>query len=167
MDNLDFEQLYEESVKQVFRFLLGLCGDYYIAEELTQETFVKAYQHIGRFRGDCKLSVWLCQIGKNLYFDQIKKERCHVPLEEAAALQSGFDVEESVLNADTVKNILNLLEKIPEPQQTIFLFRVFCQYSYREIGEHYGRSDGWVRVMYYRAKVMIQEKLKEEKHYEM
>lgn len=167
MDNHDFEQLYESCVKQVFRFLLGLCGDYYIAEELTQETFVKAYQHIDRFQGSCKLSVWLCQIGKNLYLDRIKKEHRHVPLDDASSLHSTFDLEETALNSDTVRNILELVGRLPEPQQTIFLFRAAAQYSYREIGERYGHSEGWARVMYYRAKRVLQDKLKEEKHYEM
>ena len=59
-----FEAVYEELFPQVYRYLLVLCGDRDLAEELAQETFFQAIQHIDSFRGDCKLYVWLCQIGK-------------------------------------------------------------------------------------------------------
>lgn len=62
---MDFEKLYDEQFPMVYRYLAVLSGDPSLAEELTQETFYRAIQHSASFRGECKLSVWLCQIGKN------------------------------------------------------------------------------------------------------
>ena len=69
-----FEEVYQKYLKEVYCFLLRLSGDREIAEELTQQTFAIAFEKLENFRGECKLSVWLCQIAKHLYFDYLKKE---------------------------------------------------------------------------------------------
>lgn len=61
----EFEKIYSEYYDSVYRYLLALCRDEAWAEEITQEAFFKALKNIGSFRGECKLSVWLCQIAKN------------------------------------------------------------------------------------------------------
>lgn len=73
MDNNDFEIIYKKYVSKVFSFILKLSGNYYVAEEITQETFVRAYISLPSYRGECRLEVWLCQIAKNLFFDYIKQ----------------------------------------------------------------------------------------------
>lgn len=70
-----FEAVYEELFPQVYRYLLVLCGDRDLAEELAQETFFQAIQHIDSFRGDCKLYVWLCQIGKRKYLAGLRRQK--------------------------------------------------------------------------------------------
>ena len=65
MENETFSKIYEDYARQVFHFLLKLSGNYDTAEELTQETFVKAYLSLDGFRGECRLFVWLCQNSPN------------------------------------------------------------------------------------------------------
>ena len=74
MNNSEFELVYQKYAKQLFYFLLKLCGDYDMAEDLAQETFMRAYQSIDSFRGDCRLDVWLCKIGKNLFYNQQRRD---------------------------------------------------------------------------------------------
>ena len=69
----DIEALYREYGKTVYFFLLSLCRNESLAEELTQETMFRAIMNIGSFRGDGKITVWLCQIAKNLYYEHQKK----------------------------------------------------------------------------------------------
>ena len=64
----DFSEIYTEHFSDVYRYVLSLCRDETIAEEVTQETFFKAMRGIDKFNGSCKLFVWLCQIAKNTYF---------------------------------------------------------------------------------------------------
>ena len=64
---MDFDQLYKEQFPVVYHYLAGLCGNQALAEELTQETFCRAIEHSASFQGQCRLSVWLCQIGKNCW----------------------------------------------------------------------------------------------------
>ena len=72
---MDFDQLYEEQFPMVYRYLMGLCGNRALAEELAQETFCRAIEHSDSFQGKCRLSVWLCQIGKNCWFSYLRKSK--------------------------------------------------------------------------------------------
>lgn len=62
---LDIEYIYNEYFTTVYKYLYSLCHDKDIAEELTQETFCRSIKTLSRFRGECKISAWLCQIAKN------------------------------------------------------------------------------------------------------
>ena len=76
MDESDeLEGVYDQYFRDVYIFVLSLSRDEQIAEEITQETFFKALKRIEQFRGDCKMSVWLCQIAKNTYFSYMDGQR--------------------------------------------------------------------------------------------
>lgn len=70
-----FDEVYLLYANEIFKYLMCLTGDRDLAEELTQETFYRAYRNIDKFEGKCKLSVWLCQIAKNSYCTYCKKEK--------------------------------------------------------------------------------------------
>ena len=85
MENLD--EIYRRHAATVYKFLLSLCHDTHMAEELTQETFYQAVRSIHRFDGSCQVSTWLCQIAKHLFYQQLRKTRREEPLpEEETAL---------------------------------------------------------------------------------
>ena len=63
---LDMDSVYREYVTVVYKFLLSLCYEEDMAEELTQETFYQAVRSANRYDGSCKVSTWLCQIAKHL-----------------------------------------------------------------------------------------------------
>ena len=72
MHNVSNEKdIYIEYAGVVKRFLISLSGNVDLAEDLTQETFYQAYKSIHRYNGKCKMSVWLCQIAKHIYFDYL------------------------------------------------------------------------------------------------
>lgn len=81
----DFDAIYQQYGKTVYCFLLSLSRDESLAEELTQETMFRAIMNINSFRGDSKPSVWLCQIGKNLYFEWLKKSKRTIPIDDSLA----------------------------------------------------------------------------------
>ena len=74
-DSAKEKDIYMEYANIVKRFLISLSGNVDLAEDLTQETFYQAYKSIHRYNGNCKMSVWLCQIAKHVYFDYLKKEK--------------------------------------------------------------------------------------------
>ena len=75
----DLEKIYVEYFEPVYKFLISLGCDSHSAEEITQETMFIAIQKIDSFKGKCKLSVWLCQIAKNLYFKKPNHtEKCSI-----------------------------------------------------------------------------------------
>ena len=71
----DFDGVYQRLFPQVYRYLCALCRNSGLAEELAQETFVQALEHLERFRGECSLYTWLCQIGKNQYRNWLRRNR--------------------------------------------------------------------------------------------
>lgn len=71
----DVEKLYKEYAQVIYKFLLCLTNNVDLSEDLTQETFYYAMQQIDNFKGTCKISVWLCQIAKYLWYGHIKKEK--------------------------------------------------------------------------------------------
>lgn len=94
-----FEEVYQKYLKEVYCFLLRLSGDREIAEELTQQTFAIAFEKLENFRGECKLSVWLCQIAKHEYYAWTKKQKRYAN-----------KLDEN--HADQGEDLLNLLRKV-------------------------------------------------------
>lgn len=158
-----FREIYEANVNEVYGFLLSLCRDESLAEDLTQETFLKAIDRIDTFRGDCKISVWLCQIGKHLFYRHYNKTRAHnakqIPSEETWVEQSP---EGDVLLRAEASEILRHLHTMDEPYKEVFMLHIFGEISLKEISLLFGKSDSWARVTFYRAKAIIIQKLKGE-----
>lgn len=160
---MDFEEVYTREFPVVYKYLLALCGNPTLAEELAQETFYRAIQSSGTFRGTCKLSVWLCQIGKNLYISQLRKEqrRKSFSLDEIDKQQTAHsDPEETLLRRDTAMTLHRLLHALPEPYREVFSLRTLGELSFVQIGDLFGKSESWARVTYYRAKQKLKEATK-------
>ena len=150
---MDKEKLYLEYFDQVYRFLLKMGADVNLAEELTAETMYRAINNIGKFKAECKLSVWLCQIAKNLYLSKLREDKCYTVLDDNIALnEEKTDTELSV-------KILQKVHELDEPYKEVFELRVFGELSFAEIAEIFGRTESWARVTYHRAKLKIKERM--------
>ena len=155
-----FEEVYKSYFPTVYGYLLNLCRDDALAEELTQETFLRALQSIGGYRGDCKLSVWLCQIAKNLYFSYAKRRKRHVSLEELPEETiAAADPEEQVIHQELSRRVREVLQTLDEPYRAVFRMRAFGELPFAEIARLHGKTESWARVTYHRAKMKIQEEL--------
>lgn len=157
--DISFEKYYED----VLRFLRGLSGDEYLAEELTQETIYRALKSIDTFRGDSDLRVWLCSIAKNLFFTHCKKQKRAI--QDAAYENCGSEEKlfvQVVEDKETAFRIHKILHELREPYKEVFSLRVFGELSFQEIGELFQKSEHWACVTYHRAKGMVQERLGEK-----
>lgn len=155
----DFEKIYLEYYDTVFQYVLSLCKDEQWAEELTQEAFFKALKNIGTFRGECKLSVWLCQIAKNTFYTSAKRLERQVdyPLE---LIPTDETIDQRLLNKETAFHIHQLLHALEEPYKEVFWMRTFGELSFKEIGILFEKTESWARVTYHRAKMKIREGVK-------
>lgn len=156
---MDFDQLYEEQFPMVYRYLTGLCGNRALAEELAQETFCRAIEHSDSFQGKCRLSVWLCQIGKNCWLSYLRKSKKQAGEGALEGMSSTQNVEEDLLVRESARQIHQRLHALPEPYREVFTLRVFAELPFGQIGELFGKSENWARVTYYRAKQKIKEGL--------
>ena len=155
----DFEEVYAVYFDDVYRYLLSLSGSESVAEELTSETFFRAMDALGRFRGECSVRVWLCQIAKNLYYSHLRREKRLVPLEEAASACESH--EDSLADRSEAARIQTLLHGLREPYKEVFMWRVYGEKSFRDIGALFGKTENWACVTYHRAKRMIREGLED------
>ena len=149
----DLDEIYRRHAATVYKFLLSLCHDTHMAEELTQETFYQAVRSIDRFDGSCQVSTWLCQIAKHLFYQDLRKKRREEPLpEEEGALPPLPSAEAEVLDRSGQLDLLRRVHGLPEPGREVVYLRIFGNLSFREIGEVLGRTETWARVTYYRCK---------------
>lgn len=154
----DFDEIYSQYFSEIYKFVLSLCQNPALAEEITQETFFKALKNIDGFKGNCKLSTWLCHIAKNTVYSHAKKQNKQVdyPLE---MLLSQENIEEQFSDRETADAIHKVLHKLKEPYKEVFWLRVFGELSFSQIGALFDKTESWARVTYYRAKVLIKEEL--------
>ena len=159
---MEFEQIYNTYFKSVYRYIWKLSGDEHIAEEITSETFLKAMKSIGDFRGECDMRVWICQIAKNTYYSYLKNNHRTASADEAE-LQSITDpnafIEEQIGIQEEAHQIREILHTMPDPYKEVFMWRVFGELTFKEIGALYSKTDNWACVTYHRARKMIQDKI--------
>lgn len=166
---MNFEQMYRTCFRPVYLYILRLSGDAHIAEEITAETFFRALRASDSFRGDCDIRVWLCQIAKNLYYSHVRKNS-RVNESDMDILEniqdSSFTPEDLVCIDDSARHIRKILHEMPEPYKEVFMWRVYGDLSFGEIGRMYRKSDNWACVTYHRARKIIRRRLEDENHEE-
>ena len=156
----DFDEIYREYFSDVYKYVLSLSRNEAIAEEVTQETFFKAMRHIDQFNGTCKLYVWLCQIAKNTYFSFYQKQKRTVSDMGIDFSDTAPDIETDYLEKDAARRLHVWLHNLEEPYKEVFTLRVFGELPFSQIGELFGKTDSWARLVFYRAKKQLQEAMK-------
>ena len=155
----DFEMVFRDNNQFVFRFLMKLCGDVSLAEELTQETFFRAYMNLSALRNEDKVAVWLCQIAKNTYFAWFNEQKRKQPISQPTPADSTPDIAELFEEKELAGRAFSVLHALEEPYKEVFLLSVFGGLSLKDISAMFGKSESWARVTYYRAKQKIMEGL--------
>lgn len=157
---MDLERFYRENYRIVYGYLYSLCGDRAWAEDLTSETFLKAIIKLDSFDGKGKISTWMCTIGKNLYLNERKRSRRHVPLDSVVIMEE-CTMEEKYIDKQLAELIRRASTELDEVKQQVFTMRL-NGLSFREIGEALGKTENWARVTFFRAKNEILDRLEGE-----
>ena len=158
----DLDEVYSKFSGTVTSYLLRLCGNQQLAEELTQETFYQAVRCIGRFDGKSSISTWLCSIARHLYYDYLRKQKPTVPVTDT--IPSPEDFTDRIENRDQAMHAHRVLHALEEPFREVFTLRTFCDLSHSQIAELFGKSESWSRVTYFRARQMLQKAIREDHH---
>jgi RNA polymerase sigma-70 factor (ECF subfamily) len=156
----EFEKLFQENKEFIFKYLMKLTQDPSTAEEMTQETFFRAYMNYASLRNKDKASVWLCQIAKNTYFAWFNEQKKTDSIEDLEALSDGINIEEVFVRKDLSQKALQYLHDLDEPYKEVFTMNVFGGFSLKDISTIFGKSESWARVTFYRAKQKILEKMR-------
>ena len=162
MKSMDFDEIYKTHAEMIYRFLLRMCNDEHLAEDLMQDTFLKAIEKINTFDMRCKLSTWLCQIAKNTYLDYMRKRK-NQPDEELCEEEisdTEMSAEDMFISTEAAGEIHRMIHKLDEPYKEVFLLRFYAELSYKEIGNIFGKSEVWGRVTYLRGKDLLLHMIK-------
>ena len=152
------EKLYETCYMRVFSYAMTLAGERSQAEEITQETFFRAFSKQSEFRGESDEVTWLCAIAKNYWLDEKRRgKRTEAMPEEMTDLGSG--PEQAAMDRDSSFRIHMALHQLEEPYREVFELRVFGELSFREIGMIFSKTENWARVTYHRARLKLQERM--------
>lgn len=159
------EELYKEYSKLVYNYLYSLCRNKYTAEELTQETFYRAIKGVDKFKGNSKVTTWLCQIAKNIWIDYLNHEKqvSLVPFDDDT--QNLFIekmVESETEERDEIIDLYKQIHKLDEKTKEVCLLRIRGELSFKEIGEILGKTEEWARITFYRGKIRLKEGVKDE-----
>ena len=157
---LDFEKIFRENQDFIYRYLLKMCSNASLAEELTQETFFRAYMNLTGLRKEEKVTVWLCQIAKNTYFAWYNQQKKLQPLEETEISDTTPDLADIFTQRELSSAAYTCLHKMDEPYKEVFMLCVFGGLSLKEISSLFGKSESWARVTFYRAKQKMMEGMK-------
>ena len=156
----NIEEIYKQYSNTVYKYLFCLTDKEDIAEELTQETFAIAVKEIKKFKGECKVSVWLCQIAKHLWYKEVKKSKTHkdIPIENITEdLEVIETTEDIVCKKEEKLKLFKDMQKLDNLSREVVYLRTIGNLNFVEIGEILGKTANWARVTFYRAKQKIRE----------
>lgn len=163
-DAAAFQQIYEQHHRFVLRFLYAMVGEIGLAEEFTQETFVRAFTSIGKMRNEAQTSTWLGGIAKNVagdWFRSRQRERRNLEIDKLPFKGSGGDSPNSpdaeLLKIELQDVILDALGKLSEDKRLVFVLKILQYKSYAEIAEITGSPIPKLKTDLHRARIEMRE----------
>jgi RNA polymerase sigma-70 factor (ECF subfamily) len=149
----EFRELYDRYAPDVRRFALGLCADPFVAEDLTSETFARAWTAHGRIRQDT-VKAYLFTIARNLHRDWRRRTRRDDPLGEDIA-DTRASPERQAEDRSSLDLALTAMRRLSEGDRTALLMRAHDQMSYEQISQALGLSVGAAKVKVHRARLRL------------
>ncbi len=157
-----FSELVGRYQNRIYRFLVRLTRSEDDALDLTQETFLRAYQGLARWRPDARFSTWLFQIARNLAFDLMRRNRHieFVPLaDDDTAPSPGPGPEADFEIAQRLRMVDEALARLPVEHREILLLREIEEMSYEEISAVLNLNSGTVKSRLARARAALLERV--------
>ncbi len=166
-----FEALMRKYYPRLLNFIHRFVGQRAIAEDLTQEVFMKVYQAVSAYRPESKFQTWIYTIAKNISLNELRRnKKSTVSLDEPLSSQdgelkrevedpSGVRPDEELLRQETVRAVRQAIHALPENQRMAVILRRYEQFSYEEIAQTMRISVKAVKSLLSRAKENLKNKL--------
>ena len=156
----EFEKLFDENREFIFKYLMKMTQNISLSEELTQETFFRAYMNYASLRNKEKASVWLCQIAKNTYYAWYNEQKKKASIDDLDFMSESKTLEDEFVQKELSQKALLCLHELDEPYKEVFMLSVFGGFSLKDISSIFGKSESWARVTFYRAKQKLLERMR-------
>jgi len=169
---LDFDLVVRQHQRRVYRVLLGLVRDPDLADGLTQDCFVRAYEKRASFRGEASIGTWLISIAINLARDHARNRRAGfwrrlfaAPAEEAeaaleAAPASSPSPERWLLAREALHQVWEIVGELPQRQREVFMLRFAEEMPLEEIALALGMQPGTVKAHLFRAVGTVRKQMR-------
>ena len=166
-----FEKLMERNYKRVFNLIYRFVASHEIAEDLTQEVFIKVYHAASSYRPQAKFQTWLYQIAKNISLNELRRHKNKdVSLDETFETEDGelkreiadtrtLNPSEEMTQQETIEEIQAAIKSLPENQRMAVILRRYENLSYEDIAKAMNCSVEAVKSLLNRAKESLKEKL--------
>jgi RNA polymerase sigma factor (sigma-70 family) len=156
-----FTQLVERYQKRIYYAARKMLhGDHDEADEIAQQTFVKAYDALKTFRGESQLYTWLYRITMNAVIQRSRKSKVRqfVGLDSIQEIaEEGMEPDGELLKSETTRLIEQAIETLPPKQQRVFMMRFYDELPYEDIASIVGTSVGGLKANYFHAVKKIGE----------
>lgn len=156
---MEFEEVYKLYFKDVYTFLYGLSQNKAVAEDITQDTFLKAIKNIDTFDGRKDIKAWLFTIARNTYYTEYNRQKIFSTYDLEDNVDGKADILDNLILKEQSVLILKILHNMSEPYKEVFMLRFFGSLSYNKISLIFAKTESWARVTYYRAKKQILEQM--------
>lgn len=164
-DEEAFRLIFDRYARPIISFIYDMVGERELAEDLAQETFVRAYQHLPSLRDDSKLSTWLFGIAKNVARESLRtrpRQQRQIGIDEEPVMEI-CDARPSpagqLLDKELSGVIQDALLTLDEDKRLVFTLKVFQQRSYEEISEITGFSIGKLKTDLHRARAAMRRRI--------
>ena len=166
-----FRELVEMNKKNVYYLALNLTGNHDMADDISQEVFIKLYRFLNKIRGDSKLSTWLYKVTLNTYSSFKRKKSSNLltnykntDINESEEIQnltdrSSANPEKNIERTELQKHIENALKKITDKERMVFVLRHYRNLSIKETSGIMGIAEGTVKSLLFRAVKKLQKEL--------
>ena len=158
-DRLAARELYEAQAPRVFRLAFRMTGDGDLAKELTQETFVRAFAQLDRFRGESALSTWLHRVTVSVVSNSMRKVKRfrarETDLDEALTMAG----PSNEADPDLKEKLYRAIDELPEIYRTTLVMHDVEGYTHEEIASVLGVAEGTCKSRLSVARAQLREKL--------
>ena len=170
-DRSEFARLVEQYSDLIYRLAIRMLGDDQDAEDVLQETFLKAYRSIGSFQGQSNISTWLYRIATNEALMLIRKrkpENQRMEIDEKDAEEDSAPLqivdwaalpEEQLLSGETLDYLNQIVQNLSPALRIVFLLRDVMDQSVRETAEVLGIGESAVKTRLSRARLQLRQQL--------
>ncbi|HEV8486690.1 MAG TPA: sigma-70 family RNA polymerase sigma factor [Blastocatellia bacterium] len=165
-DHEAFRLIFDRYARPIISFVYDMVGRRELAEELTQETFVRAYRNIKGLRDETKLSTWLFGIAKNVARESLRsriKDDRKVGIDDDRIMEladGGVTPDDQLLNKELNGVIREALGALDEDKRLVFTLKIFQQRSYEEISEITGSSIPKLKTDLHRARAEMRRRIR-------
>ena len=157
-----FKAFYNSYREKLFAYLMRMTGDYYLASDITQESFTRILSQYGK---DSQSGTLLFTIARNAVLDHTRKKNRSVPLGDEK-LDNTHDQEQLMLIRETYRQVLAAMQRLNKNERDILALVVSSGLSYRDIAKMTGNSEVYVKVTVHRARTKLKLFLQGETTYE-